>query len=66
MLTVTLKLRRKTLFYTFNLVLPCLAIYVATIIGFALPPECGEKIGLRNDFSHQYFLLQIVNTEIIT
>ncbi len=52
MLTVTLKLRRKTLFYTFNLVLPSLAIYIATIVGFALPPESGEKIGLRNDFSY--------------
>ena len=55
MLTVTLKLRRKTLFFTFNLVIPSLAIYVATIIGFILPPDSGEKIGLRNEFFLQCF-----------
>ena len=51
MLTVTLVFRRRTLFFSFNLILPTLIITVCTTFGFLLPPEGGEKIGLRNNFS---------------
>ena len=47
MLYVRLELRRRTLFYSFNLVIPSFIITVLSLLGFLLPPECGEKIGLR-------------------
>ena len=38
MLTVTLNFRRRTLFFSFNLILPTLIITVCTTFGFLLPP----------------------------
>ncbi|GFS24697.1 acetylcholine receptor subunit beta-like 1-like [Elysia marginata] len=39
-------LRRKTLFYTVNLIIPCVLISFVTICVFALPADAGEKITL--------------------
>ncbi len=41
-----LHLRRRTLYYWFNLVLPSMLISLMTLLGFTLPPEAGEKITL--------------------
>ena len=46
--TITLNFRRRTLFFSFNFVLPTLIISVCSIFGFILPATSGEKIGLRN------------------
>uniref|UniRef100_A0A914WRM2 Uncharacterized protein n=1 Tax=Plectus sambesii TaxID=2011161 RepID=A0A914WRM2_9BILA len=42
-----LHLRRRTLYYWFNLVLPSMLISLMTLLGFTLPPEAGEKITLE-------------------
>ena len=39
-------LRRKTLFYTVNLIIPCVLISFVTLSVFILPAEAGEKITL--------------------
>ncbi|XP_059159994.1 acetylcholine receptor subunit beta-like 1 [Physella acuta] len=39
-------LRRKTLFYTVNLIIPCVLISFVSICVFALPADGGEKITL--------------------
>ena len=44
---VTLNFTRRTLYYAFNLVLPCFIISLMSVIGFRLSEESGEKIGLR-------------------
>lgn len=41
-----LELRRKPLFYTVNLVFPCVGISFLTIVAFYLPSRSGEKITL--------------------
>ena len=41
-----LVLRRKTLFYTVNLIIPCVLISFVTISVFILPADAGEKITL--------------------
>ena len=40
-------LRRRTLYYAFNLILPCVITALMTILGFMLPSDSGEKITLR-------------------
>jgi hypothetical protein len=39
-------IRRRTLYFIFNLVFPCVLISFMTVLGFALPPDSGEKIAL--------------------
>ncbi|KAF6030475.1 nAChRa8 [Bugula neritina] len=44
--TFHVKIRRKTLFYTINLIIPCVAISFLTVLVFYLPSDSGEKITL--------------------
>ncbi|CAJ0939521.1 unnamed protein product, partial [Mesorhabditis belari] len=46
-LTFYLHLRRRTLYYGFNLIMPCILTTMMTLLGFTLPPDAGEKITLR-------------------
>ena len=39
-------IRRRTLYYEFNLIFPCVFISCLTLFGFLLPPDCNEKIVL--------------------
>lgn len=41
-----LTLRRKTLFYTVNLIIPCVGISFLSVLVFYLPSDSGEKISL--------------------
>ncbi|KAH3830115.1 acetylcholine receptor subunit alpha-like 1 [Dreissena polymorpha] len=45
-ITFYITLRRKTLFYTINLIMPIMAISLLTVLVFYLPYESGEKITL--------------------
>ena len=38
---------RRTLYFVVNLIFPCILISFMTILGFSLPPDSGEKIGLE-------------------
>ena len=44
--TITLVIRRKILYYLYNVILPCIMMSVLTLLVFCLPPESGEKIAL--------------------
>ncbi|XP_028600872.2 neuronal acetylcholine receptor subunit alpha-9 [Podarcis muralis] len=44
--TFTLILKRKSSFYIFNLLLPCLLISFLAPLGFYLPADSGEKVSL--------------------
>lgn len=39
-------MRRKTLFYTVNLIIPCVGITFLTVLVFYLPSDSGEKVTL--------------------
>lgn len=45
-ITYYLNLRRKPLFYTVNLIIPCVALSGLTMLVFYLPSDSGEKITL--------------------
>ena len=45
-ITFTIKIRRRTLYYHFNLVVPCILIASMAVLGFTLPPDSGEKLSL--------------------
>ncbi|XP_018350055.1 PREDICTED: acetylcholine receptor subunit alpha-like isoform X2 [Trachymyrmex septentrionalis] len=45
-ITFYITMRRKTLFYTVNLIIPCLGISFLTILVFYLPCDSGEKVSL--------------------
>ena len=45
-ITFTLNIRRRTLYYFFNLIVPCVLISSMALLGFTLPPDAGEKLTL--------------------
>jgi len=45
-ITFTIKMRRRTLYYFTNLIIPCLLISSMAVLGFTLPPDSGEKLSL--------------------
>ena len=44
--TFTVQLRRKSLYYVINLVVPCCLFSVIAIVTFILPPASGERVGI--------------------
>ena len=45
-ITFTIKIRRRTLYYGFNLIIPSVIISSMTLLSFTLPPDSGEKLTL--------------------
>lgn len=45
-ITFTIHVRRRTLYYGFNLIIPCVLISSMALLSFTLPPDSGEKISL--------------------
>lgn len=46
-ITFNITMRRKTLFYTVNLIIPCIGITFLTVLVFYLPSDSGEKVRRR-------------------
>lgn len=44
--TITIVIGRVFFVYCVNLIIPCFLISTMIFLGFILPPECGERIGL--------------------
>ena len=45
-ITFVIKIRRRTIYYFFNLIVPCVLIASMAVLGFTLPPDSGEKLSL--------------------
>ena len=56
-ITFYITIRRKTLFYTVNLILPTVLISFLCVLVFYLPAEAGEKVSFASVFSLEVELL---------
>ena len=61
----TLKLRRKTLFYTVNLIIPCVGISFLSVLVFYLPSDSGEKVSLSINILLSLTVFFLLLAEII-
>lgn len=51
-------MRRKTLFYTVNIIIPCMGISFLTVLTFYLPSDSGEKVSY---IEHWYRFNTLIN-----
>ena len=59
--TYTIQMRRKPLFYVFNMILPCWLITLVALLGFYVPSDSGEKVtmGITTLLSMTVFLMLV-------
>lgn len=60
--TFSLHIRRRTLFYVINLVVPCMTMSFLSVLVFSMAPETGEKV----TFGLYHYLLQNVFITVVT
>lgn len=63
--TVTIKMARQSMDYVINLILPCCLISSMIFLGFILPPESGERIGLSITVLLAMTVFQQLTSEIM-
>ncbi|KAI3381378.1 hypothetical protein SNEBB_005175 [Seison nebaliae] len=63
-ITFYVHLRRRTLYYTYNVIIPCILLSILTCLQFWLPPETGEKVtlGLTVLLAFSVFMLLIAES----
>ncbi|XP_048376616.1 neuronal acetylcholine receptor subunit alpha-3-like isoform X1 [Stegostoma tigrinum] len=64
-ITYSIYIRRMPLFYTINIIIPCLMISFLTILVFYLPSDCGEKVTLSISVLLSLTVFLLVITESI-
>lgn len=55
-ITFIIMIRRRTLYYFFNLIVPCVLIASMAVLGFTLPPDSGEKLSLGNTITLSIYI----------
>ena len=58
-ITFTIKIRRRTVYYFFNLIVPCVLIASMAVLGFTLPPDSGEKLSLGENNAFRKYSLRL-------
>ena len=59
-----IQIRRKPLFYVFNMILPCVLITLVALLGFYIPSDSGEKVtmGITTLLSMTVFLMLVTES----
>lgn len=59
--TVYVNIRRRTLYYVLNIILPCVSLNLLSLLAFCLPPDAGEKVtlGITVLLSYSVFMLLV-------
>ncbi|CAH1788434.1 unnamed protein product [Owenia fusiformis] len=62
--TYTIEIRRKPLFYVFNMIMPCILITFVALLGFYVPSDSGEKVtmGITTLLSMTVFLMLVAES----
>lgn len=62
--TITIQIKRKPMFYVFNLILPCILITGIALLGFYMPSDSGEKVtlGITTLLSMTVFLMLVAES----
>ena len=60
-----LNIRRRTMYYFSNLILPCVLIAFMAVLGFYFPPESGEKVTLEITILMSLTFFMNVVTEMV-
>merc|ERR1719268_68642 len=63
-ITFTVHIRRRTLYYFFNLIVPCVLISSMALLGFTLPPDSGEKLTLGTYFN--CIMMMVASSVVLT
>ncbi|XP_064613958.1 neuronal acetylcholine receptor subunit alpha-10-like [Liolophura sinensis] len=60
-ITFYIRIRRRPLFYVFNMVLPCVLITLVALLGFYIPSDSGEKVtmGITTLLSMTVFMMLV-------
>jgi len=60
-ITIHITIRRRTLYYVLNIILPCVSLNLLSLLAFCLPPDAGEKVtlGITVLLSYSVFMLLV-------
>lgn len=63
-ISITIEIKRKPMFYVFNLILPCVLITGIAMLGFYMPSDSGEKVtlGITTLLSMTVFLMLVAES----
>ena len=62
--TFVIHIRRRTLYYMYNVIIPCVMLSILTLTGFWMRPDSGEKVtlGLTVLLAFSVFMLLIAES----
>ena len=64
-LLYTVRIRRRSFYYTFNVIVPCVMLSSLTLLTFCLPSSSREKIGLGLSVFLTFSMFMLLVAEVV-